>query len=69
MGGRAKNRHVNTIANLLALCPDCHARIESQRAWAYQCGYLLYESDDPDVATVLVMGRRRVVLAETYEEV
>ena len=66
MGGRAKNRHVNTLANLVALCPDCHMKIESHRRWALDRGLLLHEHDNPETVPIIVMGRRRVLLGEVY---
>ena len=46
MGGTARVA-VNSASNLLYLLPDHHERVESNRTWAYQQGFLITQSADP----------------------
>lgn len=46
-GGRANWRKSNSPANLLTVCADTHAWIESRRAEAYDAGWLVRENDEP----------------------
>lgn len=63
MGG-TRDPLIHSLANLLLVCgtgtTGCHQRIESNRALAYQNGWLVHRSDDP--AKVPVMRRGRMVL-------
>ena len=66
MGGRKKNSDINMHANLMLLCSDCHATVESRREQAMAEGFVLSEMEDPAVAPVFVMQRRWVLLGEGY---
>jgi len=52
-GGKDTNKH----ANLILVCPPCHAWIESNRRAAYEFGWLVHHWDNP--ATVPVVDFRR----------
>lgn len=53
MGG-SSNPERHSPANLLFLCPECHADIESHRAAGYDLGRLVRRGDDPLETPVLV---------------
>lgn len=46
-GGRADRRASNSPANVITICRDCHAWIESRREEAYDAGLLVREHDNP----------------------
>lgn len=45
--GGSSSPAINTASNLLWLLPRCHDRIESNRAWALEQGFLVLQSADP----------------------
>lgn len=53
MGG-TRRPGTNYPGNLLVLCPDCHEQIESNRAIAYDMGWLVPQNEDPKTVAVLV---------------
>lgn len=59
----------NLPSNLLVLCPDDHAQIESRRAEALDAGWLVPQSGDPAEVAVLIHRERWVYLgvSGTYE--
>lgn len=52
LGGRS-GQVINQPSNLILVCGGCHARIESERAWALDLGLLLHEAEDPAEIPVL----------------
>lgn len=52
LGGR-KGPVPNAPSNLVSLCREDHAAVESQRAWAIDVGLLLHEGEDPALIPVL----------------
>lgn len=53
-GGSSRNPAVHRLSALVALCEECHALVESQRAAARECGLLLWRSQDPEAVPVTV---------------
>ena len=51
MGGTSDKR-ISQAANGVLLHPGCHERIETNRTWAYDNGWLLYTSEWPDEVPV-----------------
>lgn len=71
MGGTIRP-DTNQEPNLLLLCPDCHARVESRRGEAFTKGWLVPQSGDPAQIAVLVdHGSRWVYLTAdgTYSDI
>jgi 5-methylcytosine-specific restriction protein A len=60
--GGSRREDTNTPANLLLLCPGCHADIESRRADALNHGYLISQVCDPASSPVLIHGERWLYL-------
>jgi Predicted restriction endonuclease len=56
--GGSKRADTNLPSNLLLLCPDCHADIESHRAIAQSMGWLVPQVADPAAVAVLVQRDR-----------
>ncbi|MDR6861943.1 hypothetical protein [Phycicoccus sp. 3266] len=52
MGG-SSDPVTNAPVNGLLLCADCHAHVESNRAEAYDDGYLVHQGIDPGAIPVL----------------
>jgi hypothetical protein len=65
MGG-SRRADTHSIVNLLALCGSgttgCHGRIESDRATALVCGWLVRSSADPAQIPVWLRHRGELVL-------
>lgn len=55
MGG-SKDPVSGSAANGLWVHPACHSKIESQRSWAFDRGYLVKQSDDPRTAPIKING-------------
>ena len=53
MGGTS-DPATNSPANLLSLCDQCHAWVESERLTALRFGYLVNQGHDPAQVPVLV---------------
>jgi DNA-directed RNA polymerase subunit RPC12/RpoP len=51
MGGSKDNR-LDIPANGVYICGGCHRRIESDRVWAYQRGWLLRATEHPEEVPV-----------------
>ena len=39
-----RGKHLTDVSNFLAVCRECHNRIELNREWAYEKGYLKLRS-------------------------
>lgn len=52
--GGSKRPDTNSTANLLLLCPPCHGYVESERAQALECGWLLPQTAVPAGRAVLL---------------
>src|SRR5262245_49805136 len=63
--GGSSRPDTNSPANLLALCPSCHAHIESHRAEALTNGWLVLQLTDPASVAVLVEDGARAVFGCT----
>lgn len=61
MGGTDRP-DTNWPSNLLLLCPDDHAAIESNRTGALAAGWLVPQSANPALVAVVIYGPRRVYL-------
>lgn len=55
MGGTL-DPEVNTPANLVLLCRDCHAEVESHRQQALTDGWLLHSTASPAQQPVHIRG-------------
>lgn len=53
MGGTDR-ADANSMPNLLSLCLDCHAHIESHRAEAFRNGWLVHQRTNPALVAVLI---------------
>lgn len=60
--GGSKRPDTNLPPNLLLLCPDCHAQIESHRAVAQSMGWLVVQAANPADVAVLMQRDRWVYL-------
>jgi hypothetical protein len=56
MGG-SRRVSTNRAANLLDVDDGCHERIERNREWAREHGYLVAQQQDPDAVPVNLWGR------------
>lgn len=54
MGG-TKDPAINSPANLIHVCPDCHRAIEANRTHAYQAGLLVRATHDPAATPVVTI--------------
>lgn len=66
MGGSSLPE-INSPANLLLLCPDCHGWVESNRTDAYTAGWLVHRGLDPAAVPVTVHGYGPVLLTDAGE--
>lgn len=64
MGGTDRPE-TNWPSNLMLLCPEDHAAIESNRTGALAAGWLVPQHADPAQVAVVVYGPRRVYLDNT----
>ncbi len=55
MGG-SKDPVVGSAANGLWVHPGCHSKIESERSWAFDHGYLVRQSEDPRYIPIKIGG-------------
>ena len=55
MGG-SKDPVVGSAANGIWVHPACHSKIESQRSWAFDHGYLVRQSEDPRYIPIKIGG-------------
>lgn len=55
MGG-SRDPQTNSLANLLLLCEDCHAWVESHREQALELGLLVRQGVDPASVPVWLDG-------------
>lgn len=53
---------INSAANLICLCSDCHRGIESRRTEAERHGYIVRRPLNPAVMPVLIKGSGWVLL-------
>lgn len=63
MGG-SQLPDTNAPQNLLILCPDDHAMVESERAAAYAGGWLVRQNEDPLRVPVLIVAVERYLTAD-----
>lgn len=63
MGGSSRNTTIHSPAAILSFCRACHARAESERAWAEVNGYLVRRGV-ADPAEVPVQYRSRWALLD-----
>jgi hypothetical protein len=63
--GGTRREDANMLQNLVHICAPCHAHIESNRAWAYEHGWLVRQWADPAYQPVRMQGSW-VRLSETY---
>ena len=56
MGGTSRD-DTNSPANLILLCAECHALIESYRVHAFAAGWLVRQGHDPAMTTLAYKGR------------
>ena len=63
--GGTRRDDTNMLQNLVHLCAGCHAFCESNRAWAYEHGWLVRQWADPAYQPVHMQGSW-VRLSETY---
>lgn len=52
MGG-SKDPSSGAITNGVLLHPNCHAKVESQRAWAFDNGWLVQQRDEPALTPIM----------------
>jgi 5-methylcytosine-specific restriction enzyme A len=62
--GSTKRRETNLPANGVAVCPQCHRCIESNRTDALADGWLIRQTVDP--STVPLIYRGRMVLLDNF---
>ena len=63
MGG-SKRPSTNLASNGLGACTDCHAFIESNRALALECGWLIPQAEDRPETVPVMINRRRSLLED-----
>lgn len=68
--GGSRRPDTNSSANLLLLCPPCHESVESRRAEALECGWLVPQACDPASVAVLILRDRWRYLTDagTYSD-
>ena len=54
MGGSKHDPLINSPANLVCLCIECHEWIERHRAASYDTGWLVHRRDDPASIPLIV---------------
>lgn len=60
--GGSRRESTNLASNALATCTACHAFVESQRALALECGWLIPQAEDcPETVPVLINRRRSLL--------
>jgi 5-methylcytosine-specific restriction protein A len=70
--GGSRRPDTHSLSNLLATCGPCNLfRIERNRPWAYEHGYLLHDRQVPAETPVFIYGAGWVLLTPTglYEPV
>lgn len=55
MGG-SKDPVTGSAANGIWIHATCHSKIESQRSWAFDHGYLVRQSEDPRYIPIKIAG-------------
>lgn len=55
--GGTRDGAINALSNLTLLCRRDHARVESERALAYERGWLVHSWDEPGLVPFLRLGR------------
>ena len=73
MGGSSRTE-INSPANLLLICDDgtdrsCHRHVESNRALAYENGWLVRASADPATVPVLLEGSDLYLLTDDGDRI
>src|SRR6266852_5682814 len=59
---RKRAGRIDTVANCMRLCLDCHTWIHANVALSYEFGFLVRSTDDPERDRILVGGRRPIPL-------
>lgn len=52
MGG-SKDPLTGAITNGVLLHPNCHAKVESERSWAFDNGWLVQQRDEPELTPIM----------------
>lgn len=55
--GGSRNPEINSPANLLLLCSECHTWVESNRTTSYEQGWLVHRGHNPEKCPVWLAGR------------
>jgi len=62
MGGSRNDPRINQPSNLVVLCTDCHRWIESYRSEAYDDGWLVHRTAEPNAQPIESKLHGRVLL-------
>lgn len=55
--GGSRDPLINSPANLLLVCDECHAWVEGNRTTSYEQGWLVRREHDPERSPVWLAGR------------